>query len=137
MGFKQGTKEVILLYLNNHDIFTSRNVTHHENIFPFNPNWKYYPSHQPANNQNDTPPHTISIPLTTKHDSDLSLDNSPHNGIPREEQNHNIQLAEPDIAPHTNSSTDIVPHPNSSTKISRSRHPHVHLKDYVCNTSSN
>lgn len=50
LGFKQGTKGVILLDLNNHDIFTSRNITHHEHIFPFNPNWKYYPSHQPANN---------------------------------------------------------------------------------------
>ncbi|KAI5442033.1 hypothetical protein KIW84_011194 [Lathyrus oleraceus] len=137
LGFKQGTEGVILLDPNNHDIFMSRNITHHEHIFPFNPNWKYYPSHQPANNQNGTPHYTTSIPLTIEHDSDLSFDTSPYTDIPCEEQNHNTQLIEPNIIPYTVGSTDTVPHPDSSIKTSRSRHPHAHLKDYVCNTSSN
>lgn len=38
LGFKQGVKGVILLDMNNQDMFISRNVIHYEHIFPYAPN---------------------------------------------------------------------------------------------------
>ncbi|KAI5436969.1 hypothetical protein KIW84_023192 [Lathyrus oleraceus] len=55
LGYKNGMKGVILYDINSHTILVSRNVIHHEHIFPYSnvnsTNWTYHPYKDP----NDSP----------------------------------------------------------------------------------
>jgi len=61
LGYKHGMKGVVLIDIHNKEIFVSRNVTHHENIFPYQPVsspplWHYYSNTSHAfSNQNSNP----------------------------------------------------------------------------------
>lgn len=138
LGFKQGTKGVILLNLNNHDIFISKNVVYHEHIFPYKPNWNYYTGLKPATDFNDLTPHLPTIPnlepLPPTLDPAPVLNPSEYDHISSEEHAIHIQ---PDDTSHLTPEPSIVTSPHSSIRPSRTINPSVHLKDYVCSSSRN
>lgn len=106
LGFKSGMKGSILLDLNNKEIFASRNTTHHEHIFPYNPisksyNWKY---HSHGRTLDD------DVPIIHPPNDTIS-----HNTIP------------PDSAPLS---------PTPEHQPTTQRHPPSYLADYVCNASN-
>jgi hypothetical protein len=82
LGYKPGVKGVVLLDLQNHSIFLSRDVTHHEHLFPYQSSspktpWQYH-STCPTPIDND-------IPLVTTTDQSPSphlIPNSPNNIVP-------------------------------------------------------
>lgn len=113
LGYKTGMKGIVLLDINTKEIFVSRNVTHHENIFPYQPikspsTWKYYPNSSPSATDNHPP--DISTPV-----------------LPPQPQNSTSNTPSTSI-------TSPTPSPQLSKPI-RTKHPPSYLADYVCDTS--
>ena len=123
LGYKSGMKGVILLDIHSKQIFVSRNVTHHEYIFPYkqsssNVSWDYH-THIA---QDYEATFVTNIPSPTETVSDISqppISTSANNQIP--------------------SPSDTVP-PHSSLpvvhKFTRVRSSPSYLKDYICNNFS-
>ncbi|PNX87650.1 retrovirus-related Pol polyprotein from transposon TNT 1-94 [Trifolium pratense] len=121
-------KGVVLFDLNNRDIFVSRNITHHEHIFPYQTKhtpstWSYYPS---------------------SHDSNLDLNAAPPTPTP-DNLNHNLHstkhpildshlVIEPHLTIHNSDTAINIP--DKSTKPKRQTRVPSYLLDYVCNSSS-
>lgn len=55
-------KGVVLYYINNHEVFVSRNAIHHEYIFPYSSEnsstWEYHIHTDPRHIQSLSAPHT-------------------------------------------------------------------------------
>jgi len=113
LGYKSGYKGFVLFDIHSREIFISRHVSFHENVLPYpqNPSsathdWKYF---------------TISsniVPLS-------SIDQSPSPSLPVID----------DILPPLSHSSVPNNVPVSPRKSTRTRTPHSHLQDYVCNSS--
>ncbi|MCI19660.1 retrovirus-related pol polyprotein from transposon TNT 1-94, partial [Trifolium medium] len=118
LGYKLGMKGVVLLDINTREILVSRNITHHETIFPYRtPNhpsstWSYYPSSNPIIDSN--------IPADT---TPPSPSHSPSPDIPSAP-----------LSPSTIPPSSIEPSHNS--RPHREKHAPSYLKDYVCNSST-
>lgn len=110
LGYKYGVKGAVLLDLNNKEIFISRNVTHHELIFPYKPSstsstWQYHstPPLEPPNIT--TPP--LEPPNITTPTLSPQFPTSPP-------ENSSIEHTEP--APQTSPETSTVePAPTETT----------------------
>ncbi|GAU51097.1 hypothetical protein TSUD_185270 [Trifolium subterraneum] len=126
LGYKAGMKGVVLFDLNNRNIFISRNVTHHETLFPYQPNqssssWSYYPS----------PPH-----INSNFPQSVIDPNIPANAKPSQPHLPTSTLS--------NETSNTLSHPisepsypiSSTSKPKRQKHVPTYLKDYVCNSSS-
>jgi hypothetical protein len=172
LGYRPGVKGVVLFDINNRDIFVSRNVTHHENIFPYQNKhqtspWSYYPStaspfFSPPSTSIDSTPTTLVpsststtnntpnlAPSTINYDTtiddpnscfvDHSTINAPHTQ-PVLSTNHSIPLQTTSLDPSSSTSdTNTAPvplPPTTSPRPQRLRHAPAHLKDYVCNSST-
>lgn len=138
LEFKQGAKGVVLLDVNNHDIFISSNVVHHEHIFPYKPNWNYYTSLKLTTALNDLTPHIPVIPnpkpFPLTPDPAHVLNPSQYDYIAGEDQPIHIQ---PDETFYLTPEPDIVTFSYSSAIPSRTRNPPSHVNYYVCSSSSN
>lgn len=129
LGLKQGAKGVILLDMNNQDIFISRNVVHYEHNFPYVPNWKYHTCPNSEKPQEEISPifHNPSqhdaIPCEEQNSTNFNHDNS---HVPNdyeydtsypEPNNHDIDTS----LIHNESNTTIEP--ESSQRPTRNRNP--------------
>jgi hypothetical protein len=155
-------KGVILVDINNKEILVSRNVTHHEHIFPYQSQhpitpWFYYPSNQtpspsaPINPTSispdidtpiisDTHPN-ISNPDITPNISDTNLDMSNSETTPNLESPTNADHTPDNVTTSVTPSTPIlqptIDHiENIHSRPQRIRHAPVYLKDFVCTSST-
>ncbi|KAI5421784.1 hypothetical protein KIW84_045282 [Lathyrus oleraceus] len=106
LGYKNGMKGVVLYDINSHTILVSRNVIHHEHIFPYSnansTNWNYHPYKDPI----DSPQHDPIIPIPSQsiestveehdHHPNTTIDTLHHSNIDPEslenaDENHDIQ----------------------------------------------
>ncbi|MCI29140.1 retrovirus-related pol polyprotein from transposon TNT 1-94, partial [Trifolium medium] len=114
LGYKPGTKGVVLVDINNREISVSRNVTHHEHIFPYQSHnnsapWLYYPSTQSPPNttiessQISPPPSPDkdSIPLVSFPTEVITSSNTP---------NHFTSVPSTDTPTIPHSDTDTASH---------------------------
>ncbi|KAI5430489.1 hypothetical protein KIW84_034901 [Lathyrus oleraceus] len=134
LGYKNGMKGVILYDINSHTILVSRNVIHHEHIFPYSnvnsTNWTYHPHKDPNNSPQNEP--TIHVP-TQKIESTTEE----HEPYP----NTTINTLHPELLDNTdeNHGTQHVPDTPDIDSIQsrpvRAKHTPHYLSDYVCNTS--
>ncbi|KAI5411631.1 hypothetical protein KIW84_056633 [Lathyrus oleraceus] len=134
-------KGVVLYDINSHTILVSRNVIHHEHIFPYSnansTNWNYHPYKDPI----DSPQHDpiISVPSQSiestveehDHHPNTTTDTLHHSNIDPEslenaDENHDIQSI-PD--------TSNIENDNIQSRPVRAKHTPHYLSDYVCNTS--
>ncbi|KAI5413186.1 hypothetical protein KIW84_057696 [Lathyrus oleraceus] len=141
LGYKNGMKGVILYDINSHTILVSRNVIHHEHIFPYSnansTNWNYHPYKDPI----DSPQHTSIIPVPSQsiestveeheHHPNTTIDTLHHSNIDPEslendDENHDTQSV-PD--------TPDIENDNIQSRPVRAKHTPHYLSDYVCNTS--
>lgn len=141
LGYKNGMKGVVLYDINSHTILVSRNVIHHEHIFPYSnvnsTNWNYHPYKDPI----DSPQHdpiilvpSQSIESTVEehdHHPNTATDTLHHSNIDHESlenanENHDIQFI-PD--------TSDIENDNIQSRSVRAKHTPHYLSDYVCNTS--
>jgi hypothetical protein len=144
LGHKQGVKGTILYDLQTKDIFISRNVTHHDYIFPHitnssRPKWNYYTT----SSSTDTLPLDSTHPITP--DNNV-VDSTNHNHtnvhdpyIDSHITDHdNASSSHPDINPNIDSSSP-VPNPDTPENITsrpeRVKHKPSYLSDYVCNST--
>lgn len=114
LGYNAGMKGIVLLDINTKEIFVSRNVTHQENIFPYQPikspsTWHYYPTSSPSD--------------SITHHSDASH----FSIIPP------THISSPDTS--STSTTSPTPSPQLYKPV-RTKHAPTYLSDFVCNTSS-
>ncbi|GAU25648.1 hypothetical protein TSUD_265740 [Trifolium subterraneum] len=127
LGYKSGVKGVVLFDLLNKTLFLSRDVTHHEHIFPYQSSspktpWEYHSS-------DHTPPFTQPI----SHDSNIASDPI---------HNHSSPLLVFDDSQHLPPNIPLpIDHSNEPTPIPlsrpiRQRRAPLHLSDYVCNNST-
>ncbi|KAI5406173.1 DEAD-box ATP-dependent RNA helicase 31 [Lathyrus oleraceus] len=142
LGYKNGMKGVVLYDINSHTVLVSRNVIHHEHIFPYSnaksTNWNYHPYKYPI----DSPQHdpiilapSQSIESTIEehdHHPNITIDTLHHSNIDPEslenaDENHDIQSI-PDTSNIENDNIQSMP-------VRAKRTPH-YLSDYVCNTSN-
>ncbi|KAK2454457.1 putative mitochondrial protein [Trifolium repens] len=142
LGYKTGVKGAVLFDILNKTIFVSRDVTHHEHIFPYHSTslkvpWDYNTSNVPSTH----------IPTTT--DDVTLVDQSPSplcDTLPISEP---TSVPTSPILPHvtTPDSTTASPSPlqpvfttppsdfiSPSSRPIRQRRAPLHLSDYVCNT---
>ncbi|KAI5427393.1 hypothetical protein KIW84_032712 [Lathyrus oleraceus] len=139
LGYKNGMKGVILYDINSHTILVSRNVIHHEHIFPYSnvnsTNWTYRPYKDPNDSPQNEP--IIHVPSQNieftveehEHHPNITIDTLHHSNIHPEsldntDENHDTQLV-PDTP-------DID---NIQSRPVRAKHTPHYLSDYVCNTS--
>jgi hypothetical protein len=143
-------KGVVLVDINNKEILVSRNVTHHEHIFPYQPShsnpWSYYPFSQtsppnststdiPLSNPN-TPSNTnsnITLDLTTN----LSYQSTTTSTIDCDSSQPvttTHSLPDHSSSPPTQLIPDL-PSPLPS-RPQRTKHAPAHLKDFVCTSST-
>ncbi|KAI5425567.1 hypothetical protein KIW84_031392 [Lathyrus oleraceus] len=141
LGYKNGMKGVVLYDINSHTILVSRNVIHHEHIFPYSnansTNWNYHPYKDPI----DSPQHDPIIPVPSQsiestveehdHHPNTTIDTLHHSNIDPEslenaDENHDIQYV-PD--------TSDIENDNIQSRPVRAKHTPHYLSDYVCNTS--
>jgi hypothetical protein len=160
LGYKPGMKGVVLVDINNREILISRNVVHHEHIFPYHTKnqslpWSYYPSTQstvipspaspdqvPSSSTNPQP--SISNPLdttTTTHDTDPHL-STDFNPIHTDHCDTNITdptdtniISLPDAKSSPTPTPTILPTP-PLPRSQRPKHAPSYLKDFVCNSST-
>ena len=132
LGYKHGMKGVVLLGIHNKEIFVSRNVTHHENIFPYQPVsspplWNYYSNTSPTfSNQNSNP-----------NPSDHN-DSSVHNDSTSYQKISHISPTQTPLDKHNDNSptTELTDTPlSSSSKPTRIKNAPSYLADYVFNSS--
>ncbi|KAI5396988.1 hypothetical protein KIW84_062984 [Lathyrus oleraceus] len=141
LGYKNGMKGVMLYDINNNTILVSRNVIHHEHIFPYSnansTNWNYHPYKDPI----DSPQHDpiIHVPSQSiestveehEHHPNTTIDTLHHSNIDPEslenaDENHDTQSV-PD--------TPDIENDNIQYRLVRAKHTPHYLSDYVCNTS--
>ncbi|KAI5419400.1 hypothetical protein KIW84_043538 [Lathyrus oleraceus] len=106
LGYKNGMKGVILYDINSHTILVSRNVIHHEHIFPYSninsTNWNYHPYKDPTDSPQNEPIIPVpsqSIESTTEeheHHPNTTIDTLHHSSIEPEslentDENHDTQ----------------------------------------------
>ena len=133
LGYKNGMKGVVLYDINNHTILVSRNVIHHEHIFPYsNTNsisWDYHIHKESIDSPQYVPSQNIE-PIIEEHDH--------HNTIANDTLYHSN--TDPEIVENTNENHDLQHMPDTENCKTQSRPvrtkqtPH-YLSDYVCNTS--
>jgi hypothetical protein len=153
-------KGVVLVDINNREILVSRNVIHHEHIFPYHPKdhslpWSYYPSTKstvissPASPDQVPSPSTNLQPSTlnpldtntTNPDTDpnLSADSNPINtdhcdtNTTDPADTNTTSLSDPLSSP--TSTPPILPAP-LLPRSQRPKHAPSYLKDFVCNSST-
>jgi hypothetical protein len=156
-------KGVVLVDINNREILVSRNVTHHEHVFPYKDKhqstpWSYYPStvfpllsthQQPNSTLISTNPLDSSTPNQQSINTENNETNSQSTNHDTNPHFHDINHStesdpftrtnnEPSTSPATYS-PNTLPDPLSTTTSARPRrlrHALAHLKDYVCNSST-
>ena len=121
LGYKSGMKGVILLDTHSKEIFVSRNVTHHESIFPYknnpsNVSWEY---HTHLAQDYDIAPVIETPPSETVSDPFNSTSNSTN------EPSSSTSIPNPPL-----------PSPPVIHKSTRVKSAPGYLKDYICNNSS-
>ncbi|PNX85086.1 retrovirus-related Pol polyprotein from transposon TNT 1-94 [Trifolium pratense] len=133
-------KGVVLININNREILVSINVTHHEHIFPYQPQhnsipWIYYPSKLPSPSLNIEPSPYVTIdsspPVTSP-----SRDNSTTSpSIPPTDTSQNDT---DNASKHTSISPPPVIQDSTpaSSRPQRLMHAPGYLQDYVCNSST-
>ncbi|GAU50785.1 hypothetical protein TSUD_192210 [Trifolium subterraneum] len=142
LGYKSGVKGVVLYDILNKTIFLSRNVTHHEHIFPDQSSTPKVPWTYHTDSLSSPNPY-INTPLSNSHDptppidGDISLDNNRHQSL---SPPHSSVLTSPsptynDISPSSTTSTLPTDNSNTNTRPIRQRRAPLHLSDYVCNNS--
>lgn len=133
LGYKSGVKGVVLLDLLNNSIFLSRDVTHHEHIFPYQSSspktpWEYH-SISPTPNDSD-----ITL------DSDISLDINAEQSPSPPHSSLSPNISNDTVISDTSTSTPPPKDHNDSpllhSKPIRQRRAPLHLSDYVCHNTS-
>ncbi|KAI5415337.1 hypothetical protein KIW84_040691 [Lathyrus oleraceus] len=139
LGYKNGMKGVILYDINSHTVLVSRNIIHHEHIFPYinvnSTNWNYHPYKDPIDSpQNESIIHVPSQSIEStveehEHHPNTTIDTPHHYNIHPEslentDENHDTQ--------HVPDTPDID---NIQSRPVRAKHTPHYLLDYVCNTS--
>jgi hypothetical protein len=118
LGYPPGMKGYVLYDLHSHHIFTSRHVTFHDHILPYNAN-SANPTHQWSY---VSPSSLSSSPIID------DVETPSVNPTPPPSNQDNIPSS-PTIPP------PIIPPPSHSTrKSTRPKSTPLHLKDYVCST---
>ncbi|KAI5404042.1 hypothetical protein KIW84_051258 [Lathyrus oleraceus] len=140
LGYKNGMKGVVLYDIHSHSILISRNVIHHEHIFPYSNsdsiNWDYHlhkdsielfqqpvihvPSQniEPANDEHDNQ-HTIANDTLHHYNSDPEI-------VENTDENNDTQ--------HILDTHDTENCNTQSRPVRTKQTPH-YLSDYVCNIS--
>ncbi|KAK2416966.1 putative mitochondrial protein [Trifolium repens] len=156
LGHKSGVKGTILYDLHSKEIFISRNVSHHDNILPYesnstHSNWHYHIEFEPNTAQpeptptqpdhHDTP---ISNPSNLSHDTS-SNSHLPNNFIDLTDNTSTQNSSQNDVTSQTSDDTSHIttdPHHDTSqstnppARPTRAKHAPSYLMDYVCNASS-
>ncbi|KAI5440044.1 hypothetical protein KIW84_025413 [Lathyrus oleraceus] len=139
LGYKNGMKGVILYDINSHTILVSRNVIHHEHIFPYSnaksTNWTYHPYKDP----NDSPQNEPIIHVPSQNIEFTAEEHEHHPNTTIDTMHHsNIH---PESLDNTNENHDTQPVPDTpdidsiQSRPVRAKHTPHYLSDYVCNTS--
>ncbi|KAI5423767.1 hypothetical protein KIW84_030121 [Lathyrus oleraceus] len=134
LGYKNGMKGVILYDINSHTILVSRNVIHHEHIFPYSnvnsTNWTYHPYKDP----NDSPQNEPTIHVPSQNIESTAEEHEPY-------PNTTIDTLHPEPLDNTDENHDTQPVPDTpdidsiQSRQVRAKHTPHYLSDYVCNTS--
>jgi hypothetical protein len=149
LGYKSGTKGVVLYDINNKNIFISRDIVHYDHILPYktsNPTatWQYHSfdsDSSPIIHDLTDSSDLVIPPSTDNHDCDQNpLSQSPlvnTKSISQPTSNSNdtdnlTSITPADPSPTIQPTTQSPPH-RKSTRISTKP---VHLSDYLCNQSS-
>jgi hypothetical protein len=147
LGYKVGMKGFILLDVNTHDIFVSRNVKFFDMVFPFldlsNPqiHTEIYIDQSKIDNVAKESAH---IPILDSDPEDLhaSEDESVADHVSLDDESMSNFVSTPIAITNVPSSSTNeiidIPHSSleSSRKSSRVTQPPVHLKDYVCDSNT-
>ncbi|KAK2361432.1 putative mitochondrial protein [Trifolium repens] len=146
LGYKQGVKGSILFDLDSKDILISRNITHHDDILPYqtqNPRikWHYHTTSTNSDslniaNTNDSVPNIISSDTYLNSDTPTHDHIAPSINAPSTDSTSPIHH-DPD---KPTDSTSPIHHDsdntNSSARPDRVKHKPSYLSDYVCRSSS-
>ncbi|KAI5400078.1 hypothetical protein KIW84_065135 [Lathyrus oleraceus] len=139
LRYKNGMKGVILYDINSHTILVSRNVIHHEHIFPYSnvnsTNWTYHPYKDPNDSPQNEP--IIHVPSQSiestaeehEHHPNTTIDTLLHSDI------HPKSLDNTDENHATQPVPDTPDIDNIQSRPVRAKHTPHYLSDYVCNTS--
>ncbi|KAI5394971.1 hypothetical protein KIW84_061541 [Lathyrus oleraceus] len=150
LGYKNGMKGAVLYDINSHTIFVSRNIIHHEHIFPYSNsnsiNWDYHPHTEPSdssqhNSVNPVSPHSLE-PIIEEHEHQPNIGPSQSLEPTIEEHDYHPNTNPETLAnPDENHDVQYVPDtPDTENDYIQSRpirvkHTPNYLSDYVCNTS--
>jgi hypothetical protein len=146
LGYKQGVKGSILFYLDSKDIFISRNITHHDDILPYqtqNPRikWHYHTTSTNSDSLNIANTNG-SVPNIISSDTYLNSDTPTHDHIAPSINAPSTDSTSPihhDPDKPTDSTSPIhhdSDNTNSSARPDRVKHKPSYLSDYVCSSSS-